>query len=107
MVLLGIWLTTLVSVLQDGWHHFHKKPRPLSLNTAPLNPRVRDVWLKSRATAKDTSNKCVGNNERTSRASVRVVIWKVRIHRRSAPGMEGVRCVLSMVDVSDTSSTGS
>jgi hypothetical protein len=79
---------------------------PLSLNTATRNIRVGDKLSKSGIAAKNTPNKRVGDSERASIAGVRVVIWKVSIHRGRAAGLEGIRCVLPVVDVVNTSVAG-
>jgi hypothetical protein len=78
----------------------------LSLNTAARNIRVGDKCSKSGLAAKNTSNKRVGDSKRASIAGVRVVIWEVSIHRGGAARLKGVRSVLPVVDVVNTSVAG-
>lgn len=79
---------------------------PLNLNTATRNIRVGDKLSKSGLAAKNTSNKCVGDSEGASIAGMSVVIREVSIHGCRAAGLEGVRCVLPVVDVVNTSVAG-
>lgn len=86
--------------------NFEMQRMSLILNTATRNIRVSDKLSKSGLAAKNTPNKRVCDGKRASIAGVSVVIREVSIHRGRAAGLEGVRCVLPVVDVVNTSIAG-